>query len=71
MAKRETLDFSKVVFYEPRPKSDWTSVEGAKLCHLEKTTFKPEITGAICSWGVHWNLQKSIAIIASKIKKKT
>lgn len=58
---RDTWDYSEVAYYEPRPKSDWTSLEGANICHLEKTTFKPEVTEAICSQGVHWQLQKLIA----------
>uniref|UniRef100_A0A8C7YAL0 Transposase Tc1-like domain-containing protein n=1 Tax=Oryzias sinensis TaxID=183150 RepID=A0A8C7YAL0_9TELE len=48
MARRKALDYSEVAFYEPRSESHWTSVEGAETCHLEKTPFKPETTGAVC-----------------------
>lgn len=41
----------------------WTSMERAETCHLEKASFKPETTGALCSQVVGpntcWQVQTS------------
>lgn len=52
MDKSKTLDYSEVASCQSSCKFYSTSVASAENWHLEEPTFKPGMTGAVCSRGV-------------------